>query len=298
MEWFVNLEDGQIVDTSGQKADTLRSLKHWRRVSEAEAKKLQFDREYLCQYVEDAAREHARRMQAPRVSEIKLSTAIMAHPSRQNLLDRLLGRLGDVPVSLDTDGLGCWGNARRAWLMYDRTATHHLVLQEDVVPCDRFFESVRAALWAVPDEVVSLFSRVCWGESCPAREARRQGVSWGTSEVGAVGQGMVMPTCWIDEFVNFADRHTREECPTDDMRIDLWLILSKRLCWFTAPSLIDHDDRGNSTLWDKGLGDRPAEWFIGREASGLGIDWLAGAASPAHYPVPRPFERYAVWYRQ
>jgi hypothetical protein len=66
---------------------------------------------------------------------VTLSVAIMAHPKRAALVDGILARLDrdDVPVIWDEQG-SRWDTGRRAMLAYDPSCTHHVVIQDDIIP--------------------------------------------------------------------------------------------------------------------------------------------------------------------
>jgi len=92
---------------------------------------------------------------------IKLSVAIMTHPARAGLIPQLVKRLGPrTPRQIisDVTSQGVWRTARRAWEAAPRHATHHLVLQDDVVPCRKFYQAALDAIGAVPDRPISFYA--------------------------------------------------------------------------------------------------------------------------------------------
>ena len=72
---------------------------------------------------------------------MKISIAVMMHPSREKYKDYLKSKLGDVPFSID-EGIGLRANSKRTWLMYDKTADFHIVVQDDALVCGNFREKV------------------------------------------------------------------------------------------------------------------------------------------------------------
>lgn len=63
-------------------------------------------------------------------------------------------------ITEDRHREGVWPTARRAWMACARGAgqTHHLVMQDDAIPCRDFLSGAKAALDAVPDKVVTFFA--------------------------------------------------------------------------------------------------------------------------------------------
>jgi hypothetical protein len=89
----------------------------------------------------------------------------MTHPSREADVRRLveLHPELDLRVAVDPEpGRGhSLGTALLAWSMVKPGATHHLVLQDDIVFCERFVELMFTAVRTHTDAAVSLFAE--WG---------------------------------------------------------------------------------------------------------------------------------------
>ncbi len=73
----------------------------------------------------------------PGVVANRLSVAIPQHPARDRLVVQLLDKLDrgdrDVTVCVDRDLEGVWANSRKSWLSASENATHHLVMEDDVL---------------------------------------------------------------------------------------------------------------------------------------------------------------------
>jgi hypothetical protein len=111
------------------------------------------------------------------VSEIRLSTAIMTHPARRAHAERIRDEYPELNATIAEDPApgeppSSLRSARRAWAAVGPGATHHLVLQDDVVLSSWFAEEIRRATAARPGDALSLFSE--WGSQsrCAARVAR------------------------------------------------------------------------------------------------------------------------------
>ncbi|MFD3878308.1 hypothetical protein [Streptomyces microflavus] len=101
-------------------------------------------------------------IRAPVGTEIRPALAIMHHPRRRAGLAELVAALGDdrPNVVVDPDPTGPPSplrTAKRAWAAVDSRATHHVVLQDDVAPVERFGEHLRAVIAARPDAAVALY---------------------------------------------------------------------------------------------------------------------------------------------
>jgi hypothetical protein len=110
------------------------------------------------------------------VSDVVLSIVIMHHPARHAALPRLLAACGDLPVRvvLDPDPNGPPSplrTAKRAWAAISDGATHHVVLQDDVIPVPGFERHLRRAVAARPDDGIALFTH--WRSPQNAYLARR-----------------------------------------------------------------------------------------------------------------------------
>jgi len=298
---FTNIFDGRVVSVFGDgKAERYRSHRGWREVPIDEASQLQLARLQTFEKMVRFVNRH-RREPASRVQRVRLSATIMTHPARERLERRLRDAIQWPVTSVVDDGIGAWKTARAAWLTSHQEATHHVVFEDDAVPCRDVMNSMRVALEAVPNQVVSFFSFRRWADGkSPISLAREAGSSWGTCDIAATNVAIAMPTCWIGEWLAFCARHIKPGCPAQSVRLDCWLTMTKRRCWFTVPSLVDHDDDG-SIMWGDQFGEnkRRAELFIGRSVPGDIIDWRNGSARPPHCKVgERPWERYAFWYQE
>ena len=82
---------------------------------------------------------------------VRLSAAVMAHPSREAMVAELVDAL-DRPVEVVWDEINDrHDTGLRALRAADRSCTHHLVIQDDVVPCRDLLAGAERALCAVPD---------------------------------------------------------------------------------------------------------------------------------------------------
>ena len=176
-------------------------------------------------------------------AKIRLSTAIMTHPAREDRARKLADSLPEFEAVLVVDdtepGRGNLGNALRAWAAVGDDATHHLVLQDDVVPCEDFAALVRRAVSARPRDAVSLFCE--WGSRSASlvRVAARRGWGWARAvDMYTPLQGLVMPR---EAAVEFAG--TEDTGGPDDHGMVAYLRRTGMANVVTVPNLLEHDDR-------------------------------------------------------
>ena len=210
-----------------------------------------------------------------------LSVRIMAHEKRRGWAEQLSEQVG-APIVWDRHN-NVWDTARRAWLDHDPTATHHLVLQDDVIPCDNLRDVVTAMLVAVPTEPLCL--TVIDYRLHRARtdylQAVERGQRWWRSLRAVSALGLVIPVSDIGPMVQAGDRSKN---PHDDLKIRNFYREQKRDVWFPIPSVVQHRPMAeNPTLVagnDRNYTDRSAANFC-QDPSG--IDW-----TPDRPPAPRP----------
>lgn len=159
---------------------------------------------------------------------------------------------------------GVWFNAKRCWKLAGE-ATHHLVLQDDIVICNNFVNGVVKVIEAFPDDLISLFHgpRKKFDGSC----------RWGKSE-GVWGQAVVMPTGMVQEFLDWEKKNIHPSFKHDDSRISLFAIKTKRRVKVPFPNLINHRDTElKSVLGNKWYKPRVSTDFMGARDP-CDFDWM------------------------
>jgi hypothetical protein len=112
---------------------------------------------------------------------------------------------------------GCWPMARRAWSCILPAASHHLVLEDDAVLCDRFPELAVAALEQKPRAALSLFHGA---RSCSV--------------------ATILPAEVIPRWLAWAELESRTR-PHHDQLLDLGLHALGVEHLRTSPSLVQHE---------------------------------------------------------
>jgi len=211
-----------------------------------------------------------------------LSAVIMAHPKREKYIEPLMEALGeDLHIVWD----GGWNDRHvtgiKAMQAYDRSATHHLVLQEDIIPSVDLIASVEKLIQHSGNHPVALYC----GKTSPRHsalqqliaDARAQHIPWWSYEGPWWGPGIVVPTEHIDQMAAWYKHPSNKNISGYDRRISRWYGMKGIECWYTAPSLVDHmtiEEHGNESLVYNRTGKfRGAFWFIGADQSALNTDW-------------------------
>lgn len=207
---------------------------------------------------------------------VVVSVAVMhaAFDSRRRgmlseLLPRLSGGWASVTIVEDHDRVGPWPTARRAWLSAAPEATHHVVVQDDVLPCDDFFEHMRAALAAAPDSMICAYSN---NRLAQAPEVATS--SWVYIPDNAWGQCLAMPSSRARHYVEWCDQHVPMSYPHDDGRFHLYACSQHMPVLCTQPSLVDHLGADSSTLGHRGRFPQRARVFDVQISSSK--DWSLG----------------------
>jgi hypothetical protein len=215
---------------------------------------------------------------------MKLSVAVMAHPSRAESvtrLQRLLDR--EAPVTWDREN-DRWETGRRSLLSYDQNASHHLVIQDDALPAPDLCAALERWIPTLPkpnNSVICLYAGNIGKFTRIITTARPVPPCWLQMSKVQWGVALVIPTGHIESAVAFGDRCA---VPNYDMRISLWA-QSKRLpVYYPYPSWVNHEP-GPSLV--KGHGEkRQAYRCLGIQQSAL--DWAV--KDPCVVPI-RDFTR-------
>lgn len=213
----------------------------------------------------------------------RLSVAMMAHRKREEQVEKICARLDRRPKIVWDTCDDRWDTGRRAMLAFDPAATHHAVIQDDVLVCRDLFAGVERALPFVPRGVpfcgyvgrVRPYAAVV---TMAAEIARRERASWLQMHTLNWGPLIVVPTYLIPDMIAFCD--PLKNIPNYDRRLSRFFELDQKASvWYTWPSLVDHADGvslvpgRNGTDRKKAIAARVAHTFIGEDASALDVEW-------------------------
>jgi FkbM family methyltransferase len=215
---------------------------------------------------------------APLPLPVKLSTAIMAHPTRERHIPYLQQKMGGGIAVVWDQVNNRWDTGRRAMLAFDPAATHHLVVQDDALLCEDFLPGVREALRYTPDNPVALYAGAVRPRSVEVeqrvRMAKGQRLSWFQMEGPWWGVAVAVPTKFIPDMIRHCDKLAA--IANYDMRMARYFGSIKVKCYYTIPSLVNHrigKDEPSLVPGRGNLSGRVAKYFIGESTSALTIDW-------------------------
>ena len=133
--------------------------------------------------------------------------------------DNIQSLLVNFSVIEDWKAEGCWPTAKRAWLLgLEIKATHHFIIQDDIIVCDDFLLGLHKILMANPTNIVSLMSM-----PRKAFQNLDENIRWGVAE-GVWGQGVVMPHETLSEFLVWEQENVNPDFKQDDCRISLFCV--------------------------------------------------------------------------
>ena len=215
---------------------------------------------------------------------MKVSAAVMAHPARAGMVDELLGWL-DRPVPVVWDQINDrHDTGLRALKAYDPTASHHVVIQDDVVPARDLLAGIERALDQVPggaaDHPVSFYigSVRPFGDAIKKAVAMAGGsTSWLSMQGIYWGPAVAFPTSTLPALIQ---HFTSSKVQNYDRRASKWFERRGVACWYSWPSLVDH--RGDVSLAHDAAPGRRAHRFVGADTSALDLDWSGGTVRLSH----------------
>lgn len=212
------------------------------------------------------------------------------------MVERLIREIGpswiakltvDFQVVSDWWRHGPWPTARRCWeLGVQSGASHHIVLQDDITVCDDFLLTAHELIRAKPDVVMGLYAnrKIC-------EEAKEQDARWASIPDGTWGQGILMPTNKISDFLMWEGRHIKQEFKHDDSRVALWAVHTGQQVLCPQPSLINHAAPDKS-LVGHSRSTRVARWF--QKKSPLPLDWAEGKVVEGGVAMPASYSDYVT----
>ena len=199
---------------------------------------------------------------------------MMAHPSRAGLVDELVASL-DRPVKVVWDEISDRHDTGiRAIEAYDPSASHHLVLQDDVLVPRDLLAGLERALRYIPqwDPMALYVGRVKpFAAEVTKAVQKAQGASWLTMQGIYWGPGIVLPTEHIPALSEWYRGAEGSKIINYDRRVSTWYALRDATVWYPWPCLVEHRD-SDSLVKGHGKG-RHAHSFLGAEASVMGCDW-------------------------
>jgi len=240
------------------------------------------------------------------INKVSLSVAVMTHPRRLDHAQTLAAALHPHPVDIVLDPVPdgppeSLRTAVRAWAAAG-DATHHLVLQDDVVVIDGFIDHVLQDVVEFPEAALAYFAH--W--SCLNGMAVRLGALLDARWVEAIHEwtpclALVLPRRVALGFAEFGLSYHHE--PRRDDNVMQLLLTSKGVpTYLSVPCLVNHTPLP-SLLGHDPKGTRKAACFLGdlplRPPNGVAdalltfnaIPYFSGGQALCSLPNPSPNNR-------
>ncbi|MFD7920622.1 NAD-dependent epimerase/dehydratase family protein [Streptomyces sp. NPDC059740] len=189
------------------------------------------------------------------MSSVTLTGAVMTHPRRTQAAEALAATdpAGRIRVVTDPDPSGpptALRTADPSWSCVGEDATHHLVLQDDVLPAEGFFAYVEKVAAAVPDEAVAFYEGWEGRNSGVVRLGALTGAQWAYAvDEHVPSLALMLPAHAARGYAAFAAAHGGGW--PYDVVIQRYLASLGIPVRLAVPSTVDHDDvpsiAGNST---------------------------------------------------
>lgn len=213
------------------------------------------------------------------MSMATLSVAVAAHPKRRDMVDELLTRLGHDAWAVMDNHDDEWDTHKRAWQSWrTKMATHHLVLQDDALPCPDLLPAVETAVDNLPENsVVSLYFGNAKNHPKIKRAVERadeHDAAWIITPGTWWGVGIIIPTNLIPGMLDYCTK--RRE--VYDRRLSIWCEHGPGgpyPVYSPWPSLVDHLDVDSLVRPGRPPGRR-AYRFIGEDVSAHSWDPARG----------------------
>ena len=174
--------------------------------------------------------------------DVTLTGAVMAHPKRREAAVRLAGGVLDVVTDPDPGGRpSAFRTSLLAWSSIPEGATHHVLLHDDMVLSDTFFERATMAAQAMPDAALALFAFWNSRNGAAVRLGALAGARWvrGAGEYTPVA-ALLLPRRVAEGYVEWA--RDRGDTWPDDVLMGRYLRQAGVPVYVAVPSLAEHED--------------------------------------------------------
>ncbi|QOC93480.1 hypothetical protein [Micromonospora craniellae] len=197
-----------------------------------------------------------------------LSAAVMAHPRRSVAVARLRQQLPGLNVALDPRPDGPPTSVRSAaiaWGAVAPDATHHLVLEDDALPCTDLLDGCTALARRFPAAAVALFVN----DSARTAAVARMAV-WSGRDVAPVidiyvpTQGLILPAETARGLAAFLSAHD-DLAEAGDIATLRYLCAEGIAVLVAVPNLVDHDDL-SSIIGNDDHGRRGSACYLGHRS--------------------------------
>ena len=169
-----------------------------------------------------------------------------------------------------------WPITKAAWMAHAPDATHHVVFQDDILPCLDLLKTIETIIKLLPNAIICFYTtkrRECF-------DALSRKTNWLKLAGMSSCQACAMPVGALHAFMEWESAYVKATYLWDRERFALWQNVTGAIdTWACVPTLVEHlaPDKSLLGLSNK---ERVSPLFIGEKVSGLSIDWLATLDRP------------------
>ncbi len=199
----------------------------------------------------------------------EISVTVMAHPIREPFVKELIkGLLWSVVWDEKQDRID---TGLRSLQAYDSNASHHMVIQDDAIPCGDLMEALEDIVTLHPGLPLSLYVGGRDAVLQSFKMAKAHGASLLLGRFAMRGVASVWPTEMLPDLIQ---SYTASTHPNYDGRLTEWLNKVGQPVMYTVPSLVDHRPADESPSLISGrTGSRSAVLSLGPTDSAAERDW-------------------------
>ncbi len=200
-----------------------------------------------------------------------LSGSVLTHPARGDAASRVLAQASPGALAVITDPLPSGPptvlrTALAAWEAIPPSATHHMIVQDDMLLSATLFQRAQLAIEAMPQAALALFS--LWDSRNGA--AVRLGALSGARWVASVNEytpcaALILPRGVAAGYVDYVRSHSWTW--PEDIMMSRYLRAENVACFIAVPNLAEHSD-GPSIAGNSFRGPRRSACFLPADRPG------------------------------
>ena len=224
---------------------------------------------------------------------VNIGIGIVSVLERYERAKKLRETIGVGSIVVDTNRNGSWFGTKEAWKLCSKEYTHFLVIEEDVLVCKDFYETITNAVSAVPDQLISFFN--LRSDKRLNEWAVKNDSHWATLSAGTTGQAVLMPREMVYQFLLWESKYINPKIPYEDTR--LWAFMKKfsYKTFVTVPNVCEHGGALTSALGFNNKGKVSYD-FIGENVSGKDIDWTKGIEKASAHSFANDWLGWSQWF--
>jgi hypothetical protein len=194
----------------------------------------------------DVSAHHATWLTSQEPGRFKLSGSVLTHPARGDAASRVLAQAPPGALAVVTDPLPSGPptvlrTALAAWEAIPLSATHHLIVQDDMLLSATLFERARLAIEAMPQSALALFSLWDSRNGGAVRLGALSGARWVTSvNEYTPCAALILPRAVGAGYVDYVRRHSWTW--PEDIMMSRYLRSENLPCLIAVPNLAEHSD--------------------------------------------------------